>query len=288
MEKAAIGIIGGSGLYQVSGIEVLAEFEVSTPFGTPSDKLSLVEIEGTRALFLPRHGKGHRHNPTTVPVRANIYAMKKLGVKHLISISAVGSLKLEVKPGEILFPDQVIDKTKSRVNTFFDDIAVHAVFSDPFCSELSTLLHKKSVEIGLPVHYGGTYVCMEGPLFSTKAESALHRSWGASVIGMTCLPEAKLAREAEICYATACMVTDYDVWHTSETVDIEMILENLAKNVENVKNLLSASVPLIKELPAECACQNALENAVLTDLSLIPVESERKYALFLDKYLNKK
>lgn len=284
MSGIEIAVIGGSGLYQMQDINVLEERMIDTPFGKPSADIAVVELAGCRVAFLPRHGKGHRYNPTAVPVRANIFALKKLGVRFIISISAVGSLKLEIQPRDIVIPDQVIDRTRSRVNTFFDDFAVHAEFGDPFSPELSRLLYAISQELEIRAHLGGIYVCMEGPVFSTKAESALHRSWGASVIGMTALPEAKLAREAEIAYATVCTATDYDVWHTSDTVNVDMILENLAQSLRDVQRLLMAVVPQI-DTEAVYPAHDALKTAIITDPSLISKQHRTELAPLIGKYL---
>ncbi|MBN2056678.1 S-methyl-5'-thioadenosine phosphorylase [bacterium] len=279
-----IAIIGGSGLYQIPDLKILEERTIATPYGDPSDAVIIAELSGRTLAFLPRHGRGHRFNPTNVPVRANIYALKSLGVEWLIGISAVGSLKLKIMPRDMVIPDQIIDRTKSRVNTFFDEIAVHADFSEPFCPILSSLLSDSIEKLGFRGHSGGTYVCMEGPLFSTKAESAMHRSWGASVIGMTALPEAKLAREAEMCYSLVCLATDYDVWHESETVDITMILDNLRQNVENVQTLLKHVVNRIPE-SRRCNCTHALETAILTDKKFITPALREKWQPLLGKYL---
>jgi 5'-methylthioadenosine phosphorylase len=284
MSKAQIGIIGGSGLYAMEGLEVVEELSVHTPYGEPSDRLTIARLEGRDVVFLPRHGRGHRLNPTQVPSRANIYAMKLLGVEQIISVSAVGSLKQEIRPRDLVIPDQLIDRTRSRVNTFFDEIAVHVGFADPFCPELAATLAQGARDLELPVHEGGTLVCMEGPLFSTRAESALHRSWGASIIGMTALPEAKLAREAEICYAVVCLATDYDVWH-EEQVNVEMVLENLRCSLAAVQKLLRELIPRLQPNP-ECPCRNALRNAVVTDPALIPPQRRKDWAIFLDRYLS--
>lgn len=286
MLKAKIGIIGGSGLYEMEGLRDIQEKEISTPFGPPSDVIKLGVLEGTGIAFLPRHGRGHRLSPTEVPSRANIYALKSLGVEWIISISAVGSLKEEIKPLDMVIPDQIIDRTKSRDNTFFGKgIVAHAAFADPFCPVLSKLLLEEARRAAPKVHQGGTYVVMEGPQFSTKAESALYRSWGASVIGMTALPEAKLAREAELCYAILACATDYDCWHDScETVSVEMIVANLSKNVENAKKIIKR---VITRIPSkrECDCASALKNAIITDPSLIPAARKKELGLLINKYV---
>ncbi|MDP2952445.1 MAG: S-methyl-5'-thioadenosine phosphorylase, partial [Chloroflexota bacterium] len=240
MAHARIGVIGGSGLYEMEGLADIEEARVKTPFGDPSDTIVVGTLEGTRVAFLPRHGRGHRISPTRLPARANIYALKSLGVEWVISVSAVGSLKEEIRPLDLVVPDQLIDRTRSRVNSFFEDgPVVHVGFADPFCPVLSRSLYEAAREAGARVHRGGTYVVMEGPLFSTRAESDLYRSWGASVIGMTALPEAKLAREAEICYATLACATDYDCWREGhESVTIEMVIANLTQNVATAKQIL--------------------------------------------------
>lgn len=290
MSEARLGVIGGSGLYEIDGLSDVEEANVRTPFGDPSDAIVVGTLEGTRIAFLPRHGRGHRILPTEVPVRANIWALKSLGVEWIISVSAVGSLKEDVQPLDIVIPDQIIDRTKSRVNTFFGDgIVVHVTFADPFCPPLSQLLYQVAYYhegTHVPrVHPVGTYVAMEGPLFSTRAESNLYRSWGASIIGMTALPEAKLAREAEICYATIACVTDYDCWHeVHESVTIDMVVSNLMRNVEAAKEIIKkASAQLSKH--RECGCATALKDAIITSKELIPPKKKEELALLIGKYL---
>ncbi len=285
-----IGIIGGSGLYQMEGLTVLDEVKIETPFGDPSDAIIVGEVEtegGLRKVaFLPRHGRGHRINPSQIPVRANIWALKSLGVFWLTSVSAVGSLKEEIVPCDFVIPDQVIDRTRSRVNTFFDDIAVHAGFSYPFHPDMRAILLGAAREEGLAVHDGGTYVCMEGPLFSTIAESNLHRSWGASVIGMTALPEAKLAREAEMCYACIALATDYDVWHEDDHVSVEMVIANLMKNSGNAQRVIRrvvGSVPLGTE--ESCEAYWALKNAIITSPDHIPQKTRDDLGILIGRYL---
>jgi 5'-methylthioadenosine phosphorylase len=286
MAEARIGVIGGSGLYEMEGLHQVKEIEVDTPFGKPSDKIVLGTLEGKRIAFLPRHGRGHRISPTHLPVRANIYALKSLGVEWLISVSAVGSLKEELAPLDMVVPDQIIDRTRSRVNSFFDEgIVVHATFADPFCPTLSGLLYKGAQEVRAKIQQGGTYIAMEGPLFSTRAESNLYRSWGASVIGMTALPEAKLAREAEMCYATLACITDYDCWHPGhDSVTIEMVIQNLLRNVSTAKKVLRKVVPAIPE-KRDCACATALKNAIITAPDLIPASVKRDLGLLIGKYV---
>ncbi|HEX2171546.1 MAG TPA: S-methyl-5'-thioadenosine phosphorylase, partial [Dehalococcoidia bacterium] len=240
MVTPRIGVIGGSGLYQMEHLTDVQEVSVQTPFGPPSDVIAVGQIEGVGVAFLPRHGRGHRISPTEIPVRANIWALKSIGVEYVLSISAVGSLKEEIEPLHLVVPDQLIDRTKSRVNSFFEDgLVVHAGFADPFCPDLARTLADCARSTSATVHEGGTYVVMEGPLFSSRAESELYRSWGASIIGMTALPEAKLAREAELCYVTLACATDYDCWHeTHESVTVEMILANLFRNVDVSKQIV--------------------------------------------------
>ena len=286
MPEAKIGVIGGSGLYEIEGMTNVEEVKPDTPFGEPSDVIIIGELEGNRLAFLPRHGRGHYIMPTEVPSRANIYALKSLGVEWIISISAVGSLIEEIRPMDLVIPDQLIDRTKSRVNTFFGDgLVAHVTFADPFCPVLSDILHQAAIEEGARVHKGGTYVVMEGPLFSTKAESNLYRSWGASVIGMTALPEAKLAREAEICYATVACATDYDCWHEAEeSVTIEMVIANLQQNVSRAKSIIRTAVSRIPQ-KRECGCAQALKDAIITAPDKISDNMKRELALLIGKYL---
>jgi 5'-methylthioadenosine phosphorylase len=270
----------------MEGLSNVQEVRISTPFGEPSDAITLGDLEGTRVAFLPRHGKGHRISPTEIPARANIYALKSLGVEWIISVSAVGSLKEEIHPGDLVIPNQLIDRTKSRVNTFFGDgLVAHVGFAEPFCPVLSRILDQTASEAGARVHNGGIYVVMEGPLFSTKAESSLYRSWGASVVGMTALPEAKLAREAEICYATLAFVTDYDCWHeTCETVTIGMVIQNLLRNVEMSKKILKRAVTQIPK-KRECQCATALKDAIITAPEVIPTALKQKLHLLIGSYV---
>ncbi len=285
MKKAVLGVIGGSGLYDIPGVNLLAKEKVTTPFGDPSDEISVFDIQGKPVAFLPRHGVGHRINPTFVNSRANIFALKKLGVQKIISVSAVGSLRESIHPRDFVIPDQIIDRTKCRVNSFFEPYAIHTLFAHPFCASLSHLLGQHARLTGATVHDGGTYVCMEGPLFSTKAESEMHRGWGASIIGMTALPEAKLAREAEMCYSTIALVTDYDVWKEDEIVSINAILENIKANTDRVKRLILSIVSQI-DFDRECECHQALKFAFITDPSLIPVEVRRDWKPLLEKYVS--
>ncbi len=281
--EAEIAIIGGTGVYEESAFENVREIDVDTPFGKPSDKIVVGDFEGRRVAFLPRHGRGHVYSPTNVPYRANIYALKKLGVERIISVCAVGSLKEEIKPLDIVIPDQLYDKTKFRPSTFFEDVVVHVGFAEPFCPELRRVVIDVIRDLGYRCHTEGTYVCIEGPQFSTKAESAVHRQLGFDIIGMTALPEAKLAREAEICYVTIATVTDYDVWKDEE-VDVAMVLENMAKNEEKVRNILRKLIPAIPR-ERNCPCKDALKYAITTNPERIGYEVRRKLGIFLDKYI---
>lgn len=284
---ATVGVIGGSGLYQIEGIGDVKEIEVKTPFGDPSDKFMTGTLEGTSVVFLPRHGRGHRVSPTEINNRANIWAMKKLGVEAIVSISAVGSLKLEYHPTDFVIPDQFIDRTAPRRHsTFFTDgIVAHVAFAEPISAEIADILFKACEKLKLTVHKNGTYLNMEGPQFSTKAESHLYRSWGCDVIGMTNLPEAKLAREAEISYATLAAVTDYDCWHTAhETVTVEMIIACLNKNVENAKQILKIAIPQVGRL-TKFSAAGALQSAIMTAPDLIPEKKKRDLEIIIAKYI---
>jgi len=291
MPQATIGVIGGSGLYRMEEMTDVEEVAVQTPFGDPSDVITIGKVEGVPIAFLPRHGRGHRIAPTEIPVRANIWALKSLGVEWVISVSAVGSLRQHIAPRDLVVPHQLFDRTKSRVNTFYEGgIVVHVTFAEPFCSTLSNLLLASASELGdVNVHEGGTYVCMEGPLFSTKAESIVYRSWGMDIIGMTALPEAKLAREAELCYAMVACATDYDCWHESEeSVTVEMVIGNLSANVANAQRILRS---IAHKIPADrsantCGCSSALASAIMTDHSKIPAAAKEKYSLLIGKYLS--
>jgi len=287
--KAKIGVIGGSGLYEMEGLTDIEEVNLDTPFGRPSDSIIVGKLEGVGVAFLPRHGKGHRITPTEVPYRANIYALKALGVERIISINAVGSLKEEMKPGDMVIPDQLIDRTRLRQNTFFGEgIVAHAPFAEPFCADMRPFLHSAAQDImGADVHDGGTFVVMEGPAFSTKAESFLYRSWGASIIGMTALPEAKLAREAEICYGVVACITDFDCWHEDHaSVTAEMIINTLLRNVEAAKQIIRIAV---REMPPQrdCACATALRTAIVTSPKVMPEATKQKLDLIIGKYLKK-
>ena len=282
-----IGIIGGSGFYQMDGLTDIEEITVETPFGDPSDALVLGNLDGRSVVFLPRHGVGHRLLPADINVRANIYALKSLGVEWIISVSAVGSLRQKIEPRHFVVPDQLYDHTKNRVSTFFgEDIAVHISLAHPFCPLLSNLLYTTATEVGASVHNGGTYICMEGPAFSTQAESNVYRQLGFDIIGMTAAQEAKLAREAEICYAVLACSTDYDCWHPEhEHVTTEMILDNLRANVSTSKRTVRKVVAGIPDEVRACECSNALQYAIATDASQISQATRHKLALLLDKYL---
>ena len=282
-----IGIIGGSGFYQIEGLTNIETIEIDTPFGKPSDNLILGNLDGQPVVFLPRHGVGHPLLPSDINVRANIYALKSLGVEWLISVSAVGSLKQEIEPRHFVVPDQLYDHTKNRESTFLGDgIAAHISLAHPFCSHLSTLLYTTATEVGATVHNGGTYICMEGPAFSTQAESNVYRHLGFDIIGMTAAPEAKLAREAEICYAVLACSTDYDCWHPEhDNVTTEMILDNLRSNVEISKQIVKKLVSKIPDGQRSCACANALQYAIATQPDKIPIAKRHQLKLLLDKYL---
>lgn len=284
---AEIGVIGGSGLYAMSGLSNAREISVKTPFGTPSDKIVLGDFEGKRVAFLARHGRGHRILPTELNFRANIYAMKLLGVQRIISVSAVGSLKEDLRPGEFLVPDQFFDSTKGRVSTFFGNgLVAHVAFDKPTCGQLSAVLADACVSTAVPVHRKGTYINMEGPQFSTLAEAHFHRAQKFDVIGMTNVTEAKLAREAEICYATIAMITDYDCWHPEhESVTASQIIATLNQNATNAQNVVREA---IKTMPAErkCKCGSALAHSLITDFKLVPAKTKKNLAAIIGKYLS--
>jgi len=286
MPKAKIAVIGGSGLYDIEGLTDIKEVNPDTPFGRPSDAITIGRLGGTGIAFLPRHGKGHRISPTEVPYRANIYALKGLGVEWIIAVNTVGSFKQEIKPGDLVIPDQLIDRTRSRANTFFGEgIVAHIPFAEPFCPVLSQILLEAAKETGASVHPKGTYVVMEGPAFSTKAESRLYRSWGADIIGMTALPEAKLAREAEICYAIIAGVTDYDSWQEqNEPLVVDAILNILHQNVDTIKKIIKLAVARIPK-KRDCDCATALKAAFVTAPRFMPPEQKRKLNLLIGKYL---
>ena len=282
-----IGVIGGSGLYEMEGLTGVREVTLHTPFGEPSDAYITGSLGGIEMVFLPRHGRGHRFLPTEVNYRANIYGMKKLGVDRVISVSAVGSMKEEIEPGHIVIPDQFYDLTKHRKSTFFGDgVVAHVGFADPVCHDLFETLADAGKKAGATVHKGGTYICMEGPQFSTRAESRIYRKWGVDVIGMTNATEAKLAREAEICYATLALSTDYDCWHdTEEDVTVEAVIAVLMKNVETAKKIIKEAVTM---MPAKigCQCSEALKNAIMTKAELIPEKTKKDLDLIIGKYIS--
>ncbi len=286
MTEARIGVIGGSGVYEMEGLIDVEEVRVKTPFGEPSDLIVIGTLEGHKVAFLPRHGRGHRIMPSELPSRANIYALKSLGVEHIIAVSACGSMKEEIHPLDMVIPDQIFDRTRGRINTFFGGgVVAHVSFDKPFCPDLSALLYQAAEDTGAKVHKGGTFVVMEGPAFSTKAESRIYRGWGVEIIGMTVLPEAKLAREAEICYAVLANVTDYDVWNVSEEpVSVEMLIDNLLKNAEMAKKIIKKAVPHIPEART-CPCPTALESAIITSKDRIPEKAKKDLGLLIGKYL---
>jgi len=282
-----IGVIGGSGLYNIEGIKIKKKISVKTPFGDPSDKFIIGDLEGREVVFLPRHGKGHTINPSCINYRANIYGMKKLGVDRIISVSACGSLKEEIKPLDFVVPLQLVDRTnQARKHTFFDEgVTAHVGFAHPFCPKLAIVLVEAAKQNNSKVHFGGTYLNMEGPQFSTQAESNLYRNWGMDIIGMTNMVEARLAREAEICYVTLAAVTDYDCWHEShESVTIDIIIANLKKNVENSKNILKIAISNIGAARG-CACENALKSAIVTPPDGIPKKIKEKLSILIEKYV---
>ncbi len=286
MERVAeIGVIGGSGFYTLLGAEGLEEKRIETPFGEPSDAYVVGEVEGKKVAFLARHGRGHRLSPSELNFRANIYGMKMLGVERILSLSAVGSMKEEHAPLDFVIPDQFFDRTRGRISTFFGDgVVAHISFADPVCGQLTGTVHKAAQETGIRSKLGGTYLCMEGPAFSTRAESNVYRSWGMDVIGMTNLQEAKLAREAEMCYATVAMVTDYDCWREAhDAVTVDQIISTLKQNTENARKLVPQ---VIRMLPEErgCKCGSALKHAIITDLAAITAEAKQRLALILGKY----
>ncbi len=288
MQQAEIGIIGGSGLYSMPGLTDVHEVNLQTPFGSPSDAYILGTLEGRKVAFLARHGRGHRILPTELNFRANILGMKQLGVERILSVSAVGSLKKEHKPTDFVIPDQFIDRTFHRTSTFFGEgVVAHVGFGDPVCQDVACVIGKSCKEVGVVGKLGGTYVCMEGPQFSTRAESNLYRSWGADLIGMTNLQEAKLSREAEICYATMAMVTDYDCWYVGhDEVSVEQVIKVLTTNADNAARVVKKAVALMPK-DRKCKCSTALQYAIMTDPAKIPVATRQKLSLLVDKYLNK-
>jgi 5'-methylthioadenosine phosphorylase len=288
-EEAKIAVIGGSGLYEIEGLTELTdikEVKVDTPFGKPSDVITIGKLEGKSVAFLPRHGRGHTIAPTEIPFRANIYALKSLGVERIIAVNAVGSFRRWLKPGELVIPDQIIDRTRHRIDTFFGDgIVVHIPFADPFCPDLSRIVYRAARKTKVKTHWGGTYVAMEGPAFSTRAESRLYRSWRADVIGMTGIPEAKLAREAEICYAMIAGVTDYDSWQKkSRVLVVSDILNTLLRNIDAIRQIIKLAVAKIPE-ERKCQCATALSVANATSRKYISAALKKKLAPLIGKYL---
>ena len=288
MPQAKVGVIGGTGLYDIEGLTDIEEVDVDTPFGKPSDTITMGRLEGVGVAFLPRHGKGHRISPTEIPVRANIYALKSLGVEYIIAINSTGSFKQGIKPGDLVIPDQLIDRTRSRVNSFFGEgIVAHISLAEPFCPVLSQILYHTALEVGANVHPKATYIAIEGPAFSTRAESQLYRSWGADIIGMTALPEARLAREAEICYAIIACVSDYDCWHKrKQPVTIDIVQNVLHQSIDTAKKIIKLAVTRIPE-KRNCGCATALKTAIITDPKLIPNEQKKRLNLLIGKYLDK-
>lgn len=286
LEKISVGVIGGSGLYQMAGLTNVEELRVETPFGEPSDPLTIGTLEGKRVAFLARHGRGHRILPSELNFRANIFAMKKIGVERIISASAVGSLKEEHKPLDIIVPDQFFDRTRGRISTFFGEgLVVHISFAHPICPHLSLKVAEAGTKSGVSVKIGGTYLCMEGPAFSTVAESKVYRSWGMDVIGMTNLQEAKLSREAEICYVTLALVTDYDCWHPGhDAVSVDQIISVLNQNSVNAQKVIRETVRLL-DSERLCKCSFALKSAILTDPAIIPAATKEKLRMIIGKYI---
>lgn len=283
---AKIGIIGGSGLYEMPGLEGVKEISLDTPFGPPSDSYITGALHGKELVFLPRHGRGHKFPPSKVNFRANIYGMKKLGVERIISVSAVGSMKEEIAPGDIMIPDQFFDLTRDRERTFFSEgVVAHVAMADPICPTLSDSLYESGRSLGAPIHMGGTYLCIEGPQFSTRGESNIYRRWGVDVIGMTNMPEAKLAREAEICYATLALSTDYDCWHqTEEDVTVETIIQMLHQNVSLAQRIIAETVRKMEE-KRDCSCAEALKNAIITSPQAIGEDARKRLGLLIGKYV---
>ena len=284
--KDILGVIGGSGLYEMEGLRNVRRVGVRTPFGDPSDSLVVGEMEGRTLAFLPRHGRGHRIPPSRINFRANIYAMKKIGAKWVLSLSAVGSMREKIRPGDIVVVDQFYDHTRFRPNTYFSDgIVGHIPFADPVCPALADIAYLSAKKVLRRVHRGGTYLCMEGPAFSTRAESRIYRKWGVDVIGMTNMPEAKLAREAEMCYATLALATDYDCWHESEEdVSIEAILAIIRQNVENSKRIIREAAGRLSG-SVGCGCGESLRYAIITDPKKIPAATRKRLSLLIGKYL---
>ncbi len=288
MEKVTLGVIGGSGVYRIEALQDVKEVHVKTPFGEPSDALVIGTLSGVRVAFLPRHGRGHRIMPSELNARANIYALKALGAQYVVSISACGSMREDYAPRHIVIPDQIFDRTKGRLSSFFGEgLVAHVGFDEPYCAELSDLVYQAVSKTGATVHKGGTFIVIEGPQFSTKAESRIYRQWGVDIIGMTALPEAKLAREAELCYACMAHVTDYDVWHeTEQPVTVAMLINNLMANAEVTKEALAYLAPMIaQKRDWSCECSSALSTAIITQRDHIPDDVRNRLGLLIDRYL---
>jgi len=291
--QTTVGIIGGSGLYEIDGLSDIREYNPTTPYGRPSSPLMLGKLEGMPVAFLARHGQGHRIAPSDINYRANIFSLKQLGVEWILSVSAVGSMREDVEPGHVVIPDQFFDHTKHRINTFFGDtvapgVVAHAAFADPVCPILANMLSDVCEKQNLVVHRSGTYLCIEGPQFSSKGESRVYRQWGVDIIGMTNVPEAKLAREAEICYSTIAMVTDYDCWHeTHESVTVEAILETLHRNVSHAKKIIREAIMALP-IDRNCPCESALKTALVTPKELVPLTTRRRLAPLLGRYMGGK
>jgi 5'-methylthioadenosine phosphorylase len=286
-EAAEVGIIGGSGLYEMEGVTEAREIAMETPFGPPSDRLVLGTLEGRKVAFLPRHGRGHRISPSEINFRANVYALKTLGVERIFSVSAVGSLKEKYAPLHMVIPDQLVDRTTQRPSTFFvGGLVAHVAFAHPFCADLGRVLGAAARTAGATVHEGGTYICIEGPQFSTRAESELYRSWGMDIIGMTNLQEARLAREAEICYSTLAMVTDYDCWHPDhDAVTVEQIIQNLVANAAAARSVLRVAVKGVPAGERGCECASALSHALITAAEMVPPQVKHELAPIIGKYI---
>ncbi|MCZ6872934.1 MAG: S-methyl-5'-thioadenosine phosphorylase [bacterium] len=281
-----IGVIGGSGLYAMEGLQEVEEVQIETPFGLPSDAYITGTLHGRQMVFLPRHGRGHRVPPSALNYRANIYGFKSLGVEWLISVSAVGSMQENIHPGDLVIPDQFFDRTRSRISTFFDqDVVAHVSFADPICPTVAEALHQAATHLDMTIHFGGVYLCIEGPQFSTRAESRIYRQWGVDVIGMTNLPEARLAREAELCYATLAIATDYDCWHeTQEDVDIHSILAILQRGAKQAQDIIGRVVP---HLHGErcCPCSHALQQAIITSPEVMSDAARQRLQLLISRYI---
>lgn len=287
IERVSIGIIGGSGLYGIEGVNIIEEIEVQTPFGPPSAPVTIAELDGRRVAFLPRHGKNHEHTPSQVPYRANIWALKQLGVFWIVAVNAVGSLREEIAPGDFVVPDQLIDKTTKRDNTLYEGLVVHVGLAYPFERILRQSLIEAVKACDIKLHERATYVCMEGPAFSTVAESHMHRQWGADIVGMTAMPEARLAREAEMSYASVALPTDYDCWREGDHVEVSAVLAILKQNIANVKRVIKEVIPRVPvEREQESEAYQALQYAIMTKPEAISAQTRQDYALVLDRYLS--